>query len=301
MRPLKNCEFTFALLTEVSKEEYIASANLQTFTVEKVKKDCVTSMNNHQKINLTFYLSIEEVEPDDVIRKSYKQSGVDIVDFKVGWSCVNGKPDKDGSYSLKSKEPLLFNFQVKEHKEQYEYAFFLQDARGKRLVKNYSQSTNFSWSPADSGEYIVFARIRHKQKLGTLPNSYEKEVSIPIRIVDTNMSVNIQKVRLNGNEWIIDNGQVAISVGGKVIQSHTLNVIEVEAIKTGDGNKEADHLMYKVYAEGKGYTYPLTPYTFSNIIPIYPKSSGEYHLIVMVKDSLSGSQEDQCEILINVK
>jgi len=252
--------------------------------------------------SITSYIKTpHSIEPDDVIRKSYRQSGADIVDFKVNWSCANGKPDKDGSYSLKHKEPLLFNFQVKEHKEQYEYAFFLQDARGKRLVKNYSQSTNFSWSPADSGEYIVFARIRQKQKVGTLPNSYEKEVSIPIRILNTNMSINIQKVMLNGNEWIIDNGQAAISVEGKIIQSHTLNVIEVEAIKKGGGNKEAGNLMYKVYAEGKGYIYPLTPYTFSNIIPIYLKSSGEYRLIIMVKDSLSGSQEDQCEILINVK
>jgi len=238
------------------------------------------------------------IEPDDVIRRSFRQSATDIFDFEVDWRCTNGKPDKDGGYSLNPTEPLLFNFKVKEQQEQCEYAFFLEDARGKKLVKDYSQNTEFSWSPADSGEYTIFARIRQREKTGTLPNSYEKEVSIPIRIINNNISVNIEKVRMNGNEWIIENDKASIAVVGNSIQSHTLNIIEVEAVKKGE---DKSHLMYKVYAEGKGYTYPLTPYTFSNIIPIYPKSSGEYHLIVMVKDSLSGSQEDQCEILINVK
>ncbi|MTI80438.1 MAG: hypothetical protein FH758_06060 [Firmicutes bacterium] len=239
------------------------------------------------------------IETDDRIAKSYRQSVVDNVYFEVDWECINGKPRKDGSYSLKQKSPLQFHFQVKEPQENYEYAFLLHDARGKRLVKAYSQSTGFSWSPADPGEYTIYARARLKQRMGTLPNSYEKELAIPIRIAHPAQDVTLERVRINGNEWRIDNGQATLVAGDGSIPSHTLNVIEVGA--ETKGNMEKNHLMYKVYGANKGYKSSLNDYTFSNHIPFYPKSTGEYSLVVMVKDSISGSHEDRCEILVNVK
>jgi len=105
------------------------------------------------------------------------------------------------------------------------------------------------------------------------------------------------------NEWNVINGCAEPARPITPIKAHTLNIINIEAEKKqgNEAKSGKDNLMYKVYAENKGYMYSLGNYTFSNIIPFYPKSTGQYRLIVMVKDVQSGAEEDRCEILIDVE
>ncbi|WHH57516.1 hypothetical protein [Petroclostridium sp. X23] len=244
------------------------------------------------------------IEPEDKISVHYKKSGLENINFKVKYD-ANRQPDGDGRYLFNSCEPLKFNFYVEEEQEGCEYAFFLEDARGKRRVKDYSPGTEFTWHPADPGEYKIYARIRQAGSEGNiLQNSYEKEVCIPIRIGDLDKYINIRNVKIGGEKWTIQNGKVTNAPNNNQISARELNVVEIDAEREGPifgVPIKWNRLMYKVCVVAKEHYYQVSPYTFSNYIPIYPKNTGEYRMIVMVKDSTSGSYEDYCEIKLNAK
>ncbi len=271
--------------------------------------------------NITSYIKTpHSIEYDDVIRKVYQKSGVEGLEFEVTKVCKseNGQivtPDKDGKYPLQpSGKTLSFTFTVvaPDNTGKYEYAFFLNDARGKRMVKKYATNNNisdnieFKWTPAEPGQYTVYARIREtfdgERNINPLPNSYEKEIAFPIHIEQTNLDVYLTGVKIEENEWTVTDGGAVADTSNTALTSHKLNIIEVRAEKK-QGNEpkhNKNRLMYKVYAVNKGYMYSLGNYSFSNVIPFYPKSTGQYRLIIMVKDVESGSEEDKCEILVDV-
>jgi len=239
------------------------------------------------------------IEPEDTIGKSYSKSGIDTTSFQMTWRCISGKLNNDGSYSKLGKAPLVFHFEVNECQDNCEYAFFLSDARGKRLVQDYSEDRDFEWSPADPGKYSIFARIRQKGINSNLPNSFEKEVNIEVWVAYPDKRIVLNEIVMNGNKWSVENGEAVLVDIGESIKAHTLNIIEIDA--ECKGNPEKSSLMYKVSYIDDGHYNQTTPYTFSNYIPFYPRSAGQHSLIVMVKDSISGSWEDQCEILINIE
>jgi hypothetical protein len=239
------------------------------------------------------------VEPEDSIGRYHSSNRIDVDDFNMIWICESGESNNDGSYSKKGNNPLKFEFVVNKCQDDCEYAFFLSDARGtNRMVKDYSDVKIFEWSPADPGEYKISARIRKKGQNSNLPNSYEKEVYTEIRIAHPDNPIAIEKVKINDNEWEFDNGEGKLVKSVDSIKAHSLKAIEI--IADCRGNVEKSSLMYKVSAVRNGYYYVGGPYTVSNNIPFYFRNPGEYRLIVMVKDSLSGSWEDKCVILINV-
>ncbi|MEW9123868.1 MAG: hypothetical protein AB2421_14250 [Thermotaleaceae bacterium] len=236
------------------------------------------------------------VEYDDRITKAYEKKGPETVAFEVDFH-ANREPESNGSYALDGS--LKFEIKVKNPQEGYEYSFFLEDARGKRCVKNYSDRDTFTWMPADSGTYKIYARIRQKEKLGSLPNSYLKEVCIPISVGELHKKIEILQVQIDSAKWTIVDGKVTKVTGNGKIKAHELNRVEIDAQYKNTSDRE--RLMYKIAIVSKGHYSYLAPYSFSRVIPFYPKNTGPYRLMVMVKDATSGSYEDYCEILVDVR
>lgn len=242
------------------------------------------------------------IEPDDIIGKTYSKNTINADKFNISFIVNNGNKDGNGYYKLSNneKKPLEFIFTADGGQDGCEYAFFLLDARGKRIVKDYSTEKSFSWIPTDPGKYRIYARIR---KIGTntnLPNSYEKEVYTEIWIRNNDSKpIQINEVEINGNVWKLEDGRVKQVEDGESIKARALNVININAAPI-QGNASQNSLMYKVVYSMKGYSSAISPYTFSNHIPFYFKSSGECLLIILVKDSISGSWEVYWKIPINI-
>lgn len=237
------------------------------------------------------------LEPDDVIVKSFRKSERDKTPFKLTCNSVVGKKNSDGSYQYKKNELMIFHFVAEGPESGYEYAFFLHDARGKRLIQDYSFARDFFWRPVDPGNYTISARMRNaNHQSGQLRNAYEAEEAETIKISKPNSKIKITNVKIGNNEWKVSEGKPALTSYGAPLQSHTQYAIQITA--ENNGNNEKGALMYKTYVISKGYYYPTSQYTFSNVIPIYTKNPGEYRIIVMVKDSISGAEEDRCEILL---
>jgi hypothetical protein len=211
--------------------------------------------------------SPHSIEPEDIISKTYSKNTANIDKFEMTYEVKNGNKDGNGYYHQTGNEPLEFVFKVSEGQEGCEYAFFILDARGKRMVKEYSDDKEFSWRPADPGKYRIYARIRQKGTNTNLPNSYEKEVYTEIWVrMGGYRSVQINEVEINGNVWEVKDGKVELIETGQSIKAHALNIINIDAI-TKQGNDNSS-LMYKVVYKMKGYLSPISPYTFSNHIVI---------------------------------
>lgn len=243
---------------------------------------------------------------------------------------ITANPNVEPTSTFEKHQRFTFTIEVDENEipkgVELEYSFLVWDARGKKMIQKYSREKTFAWKPADSGEYVVYGRVRQvTDETDKLPNSYEKEMAIPVKIIDDEVSnVTITKAKIDnkeignkGNPSII-NKSVAnhqmhyIDITAKYSDEKLLNeVASQEDSKGKDKDKDKcppvvtpttikDRLMYKAYATHDGVFMALNDYSPNNILPFYPKSKGEYKILVLVKDSLSGSEEVREEYIINV-
>lgn len=244
------------------------------------------------------------LEPDDAIFTSYRKKGIEKLELTLGMNT--------GATAVNDKYPLntVFTFTASAkingenaiNNENLQYAFLLYDARGKRLVQDYSSKNTYQWIPNDSGKYTIYVRVKQIDIFGDkdvdLHNSYEAEkASGEIRIHDESQfgDIKISKVYLSTND-----ATCKTEISNTNVISHEMYYISVDADYTNpDVDKE--RLMYKAYAIGDKYGSSLNNFSETNVIPFYPKKAGNYKIIVLVKDSLSGSHEARKEYSIVVK
>lgn len=278
----------------------------------------INEKNNNFKFNYGDYLvgvaikSKYSIEYEDAKCLHYNKSSYGNLKLNIIMD-TNTKKDSKGKYPTNSKFTFTANISGKNvtDKTDIEYAFLLWDARGKKLIKQYrsldedNEANKLNWTPADPGKYIIYARIRRRSIKNNLPNSYEAEVAYPIEIFDNRVGkINIENIS-------IDNMNVQAIINNKeAITSHEMHYLKIKADYDNDyantkcnnnGIKANQRLMYKAYAIHDGCWQMLSPYSEINKIPFYPNSYGEYKIIVLVKDSLSGSEEARKEFNINVK
>ncbi|KYH34716.1 hypothetical protein CLTEP_13130 [Clostridium tepidiprofundi DSM 19306] len=275
----------------------------------------INEKNDNFKFNYGNYLvgvtikSKYSIEYEDAKCLHYNKSSYSNLKLNIIMDTTNTKEDSKGKYPTNSKFTFTANIGEKNitDKNDIEYAFLLWDARGKKLIKQYrslakdNEANKLNWTPADPGKYIIYARVRRRSINNNLPNSYEAEVAYPIEIFDSRVGkINIEKIS-------IDNMNVQDIINNKeAITSHEMHYLKIKAdyVNTkcnNNGIKANQRLMYKVYAIHDGYWQMLSSYSKINKIPFYPKSYGEYKIIVLVKDSLSGAGEVRKEFNINVK
>ncbi len=239
------------------------------------------------------------IEFEDAKGKTYKEAGLEGLKMSMTMKSSKGIAN-DGTYM----PDTTFDFTItvegvsEKHKANLEYAFLKWDARGHKLIQNYGDSNTYTWTPGDSGEYIIYGRVRQKTVETELPNSYEIEQSQKIKIYDQQVG----KIVISSTK--IDNHLI----GSKAITNHQMHYIDItadyandtSANKTSNKDNVNSRLMYKAYVVHDGIFMAINDYSPNNILPFYPKSSGEYKIIVLVKDSLSGSEEASKEYIITV-
>ncbi len=196
-----------------------------------------------------------------------------------------------------------------------EFAFLIWDARGKRVIYEYDEGDSgnkleksFTYTFRDPGEYKVYlrARLKNTDEEGQteyrpndgkwiLPNSFMDEVSMEVNIPMKDRNIEISRVDITSfNKGTCTLFEQDENHDEFRINAHSKNIINISAAYENDDN--SNRLMYKVYAIHDGIWECLTQYTVSNEIQFYPRSTGEYKLLILVKDSVSGSEQDRLEL-----
>ncbi|MCM1990526.1 hypothetical protein [Oceanirhabdus seepicola] len=275
---------------ELSKGQYVIDAFVKKrFSVEY--EDAVRSHYSDENFEGLFNVTATNASEDEVVNSNGFELG-ETYTFKIS-------PDSE-----KSQGVDLSNL---------EFAFLIWDARGKRVIEEYDEGDSnnieksFTYTFRDPGEYKVYLRARVKDDstqtqyrpnndTWNLPNSYMDEVSMEVIIPMEETEMEISHVEITsfnkGSCTLFDQGE---NHGGRKINAHSKNIINISAEYDGN-NDDSNRLMYKVYAIHDGIWECLTQYTVSNEIPFYPRSTGEYKLLILVKDSVSGSEQDRLEL-----
>ncbi|NLD46214.1 MAG: hypothetical protein GX660_03305 [Clostridiaceae bacterium] len=156
---------------------------------------------------------------------------------------------------------------------QLQYSFWRLEAKGYRLIQDYSVENTFQWTPLDPGVYTILTRVKD-----TKSGSYEDQKSVVYRITDgTTSDVKINKVDISGNK-----------------KKGTLHTISVNA--SGSNN-----LMYKFQISDELNSWrTLKEFSPDNTCSWLPKHSRNYKIIVWVKDAKSGSYEQQSVIEVKI-
>jgi hypothetical protein len=186
----------------------------------------------------------------------------------------------------------------------YEYAFLLNNENGTKVIQGYGNGNMYNTENENKdekifnkpGKYVIYARVREKGKY----NSYfaQKSFNIEIENSEPPIEVCIEEVKIKQKTCCMGckTYELRESNDNEPIKSHESYIIGISAV---DGEK--CNLQYKAYALHDGYCYALCEYTKSNEIPFYPKSQGDYKIIVLVKHSNSGSEDARKEYMIKVQ
>lgn len=240
---------------------------------------------------------IHSIEYEDAKAISYKKSGLDNINLTL----TQGKSEAGKAYEFTADVGEKID---EDTKNNLDYAFILWDYRGYRVVKGYSKDNTFNFTPdlisngssvIPQGNYRIYVRVKQHSQNDRLPNSYEAETYCELHVDDSynnNDNIKINKIMIDAYETkdaIINN--INLDTNYKKHEcydnyalSHEMNVIKVVA-------SQSSGLKYKVYAIHDGCCRALCDYSDSNYIPFYPKSSGEYKLIILAKSSVSGSED----------
>lgn len=231
------------------------------------------------------------IEYEDAYSKYYRKSGLNGLTLSI-----ESKKTDEGEYAFTATVSGVNDSNLL-------YAFLLWDEKGTHLVKGYDDPINtFNFTPPGPGKYIVYARVKQAGKIDNLPNSYEAEAAYPITIPGTNPKITIHSIKIDAYEANkalenikLDTFYRHYSISDGYAVSHEMNYIAVNVLP-----KCISGIQYRAYVIHDGYSYFLNEYSSSNIIPFYPKSSGEYKLVILAKDSNSGSEDAQLKKTINV-
>ncbi len=155
-----------------------------------------------------------------------------------------------------------------------QYSFWRYDATGYVLVKDWSTSNTFSWTPARLGEYQLEARAK-----GDGAGSYELKTSLGVNITDQNFAkADVTTITLN-------TGELAAAQAKKPIM--------LKAAATGT---DKDELLYKFYVyDDDMLNQQLKGYSVDQHCVWTPREAGTYTIIVLVKNQHSFGKYDAIE------
>lgn len=146
------------------------------------------------------------------------------------------------------------------------YSFWRCEAKGFRLIQDYSEQQTFTWTPVDPGVYNILTRVKDVKS-----GSYEDQRSVTYRITDdTTSDIKISNVAISDN-----------------LKKGSNKVISVTASGSND-------LMYKfqIVDDISGWKL-LKEFSPDSKCNWFPKHARDYKIIVWVKDAISGSYEQQ--------
>jgi len=209
---------------------------------------------------VSFVKDSGSVNADDVVRKEYRISKPDVGTVKLD------------SLTL-SKEELVqpvgttMEFIANASGgDELQYSFWRLEAKGYRLIQEYSTEKTFSWKPLDPGVYTILARVKDVKS-----GSYEDQKSVTYRITDgTTSDIKIDKVAVSGSK-----------------KKGVLHTISVKASGSND-------LMYKFQISDELNSWKtLKEFSPDSTCSWLPKHARKYNIIIWVKDAKSGSYEQQ--------
>ena|GEM_PF-2258916 len=208
---------------------------------------------------LTYVKEYESKDWEDAIRKSYR-----VVDPSIGTIRIKeielSKPDR--------VQPVgtTISFTVKAEGEGLLYCFLRHEARGWRVIQDYSEKNTLDWTPVSPGIYDILVRVRHPSS-----GSYEDQKTITYDITDASTDgIAIDDLTVSGPNII-----------------RTNHVIKAEA-------SGSESLMYQFAVVDEWFGWrTLQPFSPINTCNWMPKKAGTYRIVVRVKDAVSGSYEQQ--------
>lgn len=151
-----------------------------------------------------------------------------------------------------------------------QYCFWRVDASGEVLVKDWSTSNTFAWTPARVGEYTIACRAR-----GAGAGSYEATRYLDVNITDP------VEAKAQVSSITINNTELAAAQARKPVL--------IKASATG----ASEDLLYKfrIYdADMRGFT--LQEYSVNQNCAWTPREAGTFTISVLVKNSDSFGKYD---------
>jgi len=141
-----------------------------------------------------------------------------------------------------------------------EYRFYVRDGSGNlTILREYGESNLANWTPDKSGNYTIIVHVKNKSKSG-VNNYYESRAEISYRIEEK-----VQRVTLNTD-----------------VTSPQTAGTPVTITAAYEGSNEPEYRFF--VRDGSGNLTILQEYGGSNLTNWVPNKSGDYTIIVHVKD-----------------
>lgn len=215
----------------------------------------------------TYSKDVNSRQYEDGIRKYYRVTKPNVGNIKI-----NDIELSENSFEQPLCEAMrkTFIFKVNAESTSAEdkllYSFWRLEARGYRLIQDYSTDNTFEWTPVSPGTYTILARVKDEDS-----GSYEVEKGITYKITHPDTS----NIAINS---------INVSGSFKKRSNHELTVDAVGS----------ENLMYKFIVVDDLFGWrTLQEFSPNNTCIWFPKKTGTYTVIVWVKDAISGSYEKQ--------